>query len=164
MRSRIHAQRARSEFAVLGEAVTPHEGFSLSEPDWDRYLAMAEELDIPMGIQMGLQPPGAASFLATSKYADQYGDPLVLADALARHPRLRAYVLHAGWPHVEGMIAPMSANPQPYANISVIDCYLPREGFYKYLLRLVEAGFEKSNYVRIRRDDLAQQRREIPAL
>jgi predicted TIM-barrel fold metal-dependent hydrolase len=125
-----------------GEAVTPHEEFFLSEPDCDRHLAMAKELDIPMGIQMGLEPPGAASFLATSKYADQNGDPLVLADELARHPRWRAYVPHSGWPHVEGMIALMSANPQLYADISVIDWYLPREGFYKYLRRSVEAGFE----------------------
>jgi predicted TIM-barrel fold metal-dependent hydrolase len=66
----------------------------------------------------------------------------VLADELARHPRWRAYVPHSGWPHVEGMIALMSANPQLYADISVIDWYLPGEGFYKYLRRSVEAGFE----------------------
>jgi uncharacterized protein len=142
-RGRIDAQRARGDFAVLGEAVTSHEGFSPGDPDWDRYLAMAEELDIPLGIQIGLEPPGAANFFATSKYADQYGDPLVLAEALARHPRLRAYVLHAGWPHVEGIIALMAANPQLYADVSVIDWYLPREEFHKYLRRLVEAGFAK---------------------
>lgn len=142
-RSRIDAQRARGAFAVLGEAVTPHEAFSPSEPEWDRYLAMAEELDIPLGIEMGPESLGASDFLATSKYADQYGDPLVLADALARHPKLRTYVLHAGWPHVEGMIALMSASPQLYVDISMIDWYLPREEFYKYLHRLVEAGFAK---------------------
>jgi len=142
-RRRIDAQRERGDFAVLGEAVTPHEAFSPSEPDWDRYLARAEELDIPLGIEVGPEPSGAANFLGTAKYAEQYGDPLVLADALACHPRLRAYVLHAGWPHVEGMIALMSANPKLYVDISVIDWYLPREEFYKYLQRLVEAGFAK---------------------
>lgn len=142
-RTRIDAQRARGEFAVLGEAVTTHEGFSPSDPDWDRYLAMAEELDIPLGIQIGVESSATASFFATAKYADQYGDPLVLADAFARHPRLRAYVLHGGWPHVEGMIALMGAHPQLYADISMIDWYLPREEFHKYLRRLVEAGFAK---------------------
>ncbi len=142
-RSRIDAQRARGDFAVLGEAVTPHEAFSPSEPDWDRYLAMAEELDIPLGIEMGPESLGAADFFATSKYAEQYGDPLVLADALARHAKLRAYVLHAGWPHVEGMIALMAANPELYVDISMIDWYLPREEFHKYLHQLVEAGFAK---------------------
>jgi hypothetical protein len=142
-RSRLDIQRARGDFAVLGEAVTPHEGFSPSEPDWDRYLAMAEELDIPLGIEMGPESQGAANFVGTAKYSEQYGDPLVLADALARHPKLRAYVLHAGWPHVEGMIALMAASPRLYVDISMIDWYLPREEFYRYLLRLVEAGFAK---------------------
>jgi hypothetical protein len=142
-RACINAQWARGEFAVLGEAVTSHEGFSPSDPDWDRYLAMAEELEIPLGIQIGTEAPRAATFFATAKYADQYGDPLVLADALARHPRLRVYVLHAGWPHVAGMIALMAAHPQLYADISMIDWYLPRDEFHEYLRRLVEAGFAK---------------------
>jgi uncharacterized protein len=142
-RKRIDAQPASGEFAVLGEAVTPHEEFSPSDPDWDRYLAMAEELDIPLGIQIGAESPGTANFFATAKYTDQYGDPLVPAEALAYHPRLRAYVLHGGWPHVKGMIALMSAHPQLYVDISMIDWYLPREEFQKYLRRLVEAGFAK---------------------
>jgi predicted TIM-barrel fold metal-dependent hydrolase len=66
---------------------------------------------------------------------------LVLAEALARHPKLRAYVLHG--PHVKGVIALMSAHPQLYVDISVIDWYLGREEFHKYLRRLVEAGFAK---------------------
>jgi predicted TIM-barrel fold metal-dependent hydrolase len=104
---------------------------------------MAEELDIPLGVEIGPAPPSTPSFFATAKYADQYGDPLVLAEALARHPKLRAYVLHGGWPHVKGMIALMSAHPQLYVGISAIEWYLPRVEFHKYLRRLVEAGFAK---------------------
>ena len=104
---------------------------------------MAEELDIPPGIQIGSAPPGTPSFFATTKYADQYGDPLVLAEALARHSKLRAYVLHRGWPHVKGVIALMLAHPQRYVDISMIDWYLPREEFHRYLRPVVEAGFAK---------------------
>jgi hypothetical protein len=43
---------------------------------------MAEALDIPLGIQIGPASPGTPSFFATAKYADQYGDPLALAEAL----------------------------------------------------------------------------------
>ncbi len=118
---------------------------------------MAEELDIPLGVEIGSAPPGTPSFFATAKYADQYGDPLVLAEALARHPKLRAYVLHGGWPHVKGMIALMSAHPQFYVDISVIDWCLPREEFHKYLRRLVEARLRKTNHVRLRRDDRARR-------
>jgi hypothetical protein len=44
-------RHARGAFAVLGEAITPHWGFSPSDPDWARYLAMAEALDIPLGFK-----------------------------------------------------------------------------------------------------------------
>jgi len=37
----------------------------------------------------------------------------------------------------------MSAHPQLYVDISVIDWNLPREEFHKYLRRLVEAGCAK---------------------
>ena len=37
----------------------------------------------------------------------------------------------------------MSAHPQLYVDISMIDWYPPREEFHKYLRRLVEAGFAK---------------------
>jgi uncharacterized protein len=42
------------------------------------------------------------------------------------------------------MIALMSTHPQLYVDISVIDWYLSREEFHKYLRRLVEAGCAKS--------------------
>jgi len=142
-RSRLQEERARGGFAVLGEAVTPQEGFSPGDPDWDRYLALAEEQDIPLGIQMGAEPPGATYAFGTARYPNEYADPLVLKEALARHPRLRLYVMHAGWPYCEGMIALMSAHPQVYLDVSLIDWYLPRQQFHNYLRRLVRAGFAK---------------------
>jgi uncharacterized protein len=142
-RNKMDDERAQGKFAVLGEEVTGHEGFSPSDPDWDRYLAMAEEQDIPLGIQMGPEPPGAKFSFGEANYREEFGDPLVLKEALARHPRLRMYVMHAGWPHCEGMIALMAAHPQVYVDVSLIDWYLPRQEFHKYLRRLVEAGFGK---------------------
>jgi uncharacterized protein len=142
---------------VLGEAITPHEGFSPSDPDWARYLAMAEELDIPLGVEIGPAPPGTPSFFATAKYADQYGDPLVLAEALARHPKLRAYVLHGGWPHVKGMIALMSAHPQLYVDISVIDLVSAARGISQVFAAIGRSRLRKTNHVRLRRDDLARR-------
>jgi predicted TIM-barrel fold metal-dependent hydrolase len=142
-RNLLQEARANGDLAVLGLAVTPNEGYSPADPEWERYLAMAEELDIPVGIQMGPEPPGATQFFATPKYREQYGNALVLGNALARHPRLRVYVMHAGWPYSEGMIALLHAYPQVYVDVSQIDWYLPREEFHKYLWRLVQAGFGK---------------------
>jgi predicted TIM-barrel fold metal-dependent hydrolase len=117
---------------------------------------MAEELDIPPGIQIGSAPPGTPSFFATTKYADQYGDPLVLAEALARHSKLRAYVLHRGWPHVKGVVVLMLAHPQLYVDISMINWYLPREEFHRYAAS-GRSRLRKTNHVRLRRDNLARR-------
>jgi predicted TIM-barrel fold metal-dependent hydrolase len=62
--------------------------------------------------------------------------------ALTRHPKLRLCAAR-GWPHLKGVLALMSTHSQLCVDISVIDWYLPREEFDKYLRPLVEAGFAK---------------------
>lgn len=130
----------KREFSVLGEVVTQYDGVSPSDPALEPYLALAEELDIPVGIHMGLGPPGAA-YAGYPGYRARLSNPLLLEEALIRHPKLRVYVMHAGWPMLDEMIALLFANPQVYADVSVIDWGLPRKEFHRYLRRLVEAGF-----------------------
>jgi predicted TIM-barrel fold metal-dependent hydrolase len=69
------------------------------------------------------------------------GDPLLLEEVLIRHPNLRLYVMHAGWPLLNEMIALMHGLPQVYADVSFIDWHLPQKEFHYHLRRLVEAGF-----------------------
>jgi len=56
---------------------------------------------------------------------------------------MRIYVMHAGWPLADEMIALMYAHPQVYVDIAVIDWTRPTENFHDYLRRLIEAGFGK---------------------
>ena len=67
--------------------------------------------------------------------------PLALEDVLVRHPRLRVYVMHAGYPMLDEMQALLYAHPQVYVDVAAIVWYMPREGFYRYLEALVDAGF-----------------------
>lgn len=60
-----------------------------------------------------------------------------------RHPKLRLYVMHAGWPMSDQMVALLYAHPQAYVDVAVIDWAIPRKEFHQYLRRLVEAGFDK---------------------
>src|SRR5690242_425615 len=46
------------EFSVFGEALTQDEGISPDDPAWEPYFALCEELDIPVGIHVGLGAPG----------------------------------------------------------------------------------------------------------
>lgn len=130
------------KFAVLGEALTQYEGISPDDPAWEPYFALCEELDIPVGIHMGLGPPGA-SYFSSPKYRARISNPLLLEDVLVRHPKLRLYVMHAGWPMSDQMVALLYAHPQVYVDVAVIDWAIPRKEFHRYLRRLVEAGFGK---------------------
>jgi predicted TIM-barrel fold metal-dependent hydrolase len=103
---------------------------------------MVEELDIPLGIHIGPGPPGAP-FLGTPDYRARMHSPFVLEEALIKHPKLRLYAMHAGWPMLDDMISMLYTYPQLYVDLGVIDYILPQKEFYRYLRRLVEAGFGK---------------------
>ena len=128
--------------SVIGEIGVQYSGVSPADPRMEPYWALAEELDVPVAIHIGPGPPGAA-YLGLPKYRMALSDPLLLEDVLIRHPKMRLYVMHAGWPNVDHMIALMYAHPQVYVDTAVIDFTQPRPEFYRYLRRLVEAGYGK---------------------
>lgn len=134
---RMHEQGA---LAVLGEVTNQYAGIEPSDPRFEPYLAVAEELDIPVGVHIGTGPPGAP-YLGFSEYRARLHSALTLEDALIRHPNLRVYVMHAGWPMLDDMLAVMWAHPQVYVDVGIIVYGLPRAEFYRYLRTLVEAGF-----------------------
>jgi len=73
------------------------------------------------------------------------GDPLLLEDVLLKHQKLRLYVMHAGWPRFESMIALLYMHPGVYLDIAALQApfVIPRSEYYRYLRGLVDAGFAK---------------------
>ncbi len=136
---RLHAA---GRLAALSEITAQYGGLAPDDPRLEPYFALAEELDIPVGIHLGPGPPGTAYF-ATPKYSAAAGDPFRLEPVLRRHPRLRVYAMHAGWPLGEAMIAMLYAHPQLYVDVGILDYAYPETDFYAYLKRLVDAGFEQ---------------------
>ena len=130
------------ELDGLGELVAQLAGLTPSDPFFEPYLALAEELDIPVGFHTGFPPPGHA-YNGFPKNRARLGSPFGVEDALIRHPRLRPYIMHAGYPFLEETIAVLHAHPQLYLDISEINWLIPRAEFHEYLRRLVESGFEK---------------------
>jgi uncharacterized protein len=130
------------EFKVFGEVSIQYEGYSASDSAFEPYLAMAERLDIPVGIHVGPGPPGAPYIFARN-YRARLHSPLLLEEALLRHPKLRVYAMHAGWPMLDDMLATLYTHPQLYVDVGVICYMIPRNEFYFYLERLVNAGFGK---------------------
>jgi hypothetical protein len=132
-------QRIKSgEVKVLAEIVTQYTGVSPSDSAMEILYKLAEEYDIPIGIHMGPGPPGIAH---STDYRSRLSNPILLEEALIRHPKLRLYVMHAGWPMLDDMVAMLYAFPNLYVDIAVINWYIPKAEFYNYLKRLVDAGF-----------------------
>jgi hypothetical protein len=125
---------------VFSEVTTQYRGIEPSDPVLEPYWALAEELDVPVGLHMGPGPPGAP-YLGFPAYRARLHSPLLLEDVLIRHPNLRLYVMHAGWPMIDDLLALLWAHPQVYVGVGVISFALPRAEFHGYLQRIVEAGF-----------------------
>lgn len=127
-------------FKVMGEIGLQYEGLSPSDPSVDRYFALAESLDVPVAIHMGTGGSGRAN-VAMPKFRGSMGDPLLLEELLARHPRLRVQVMHAGYPMIDNMLTLLQANSHVYVDVAGLIWSYPLVEVNRYIRRLVEAGF-----------------------
>jgi uncharacterized protein len=136
---------AEGRFAVFAEIAAQYRGRKLSDPVYDPYFALAEELDIPVGVHLGEGPPGGPHLGSppVGAYRAALTSPLQLEEVIVRHPRLRIYVMHYGSPLVDEMIALLYSHPQVYVDIAQNDWGFPRAHFYSQLRRLVDAGFSR---------------------
>lgn len=134
---RLHAN---GHLAVLAEVTNQYAGIAPDDERMEPYWALAEELDIPVGIHVGPGPPGVI-YLGAQHYRASLHSALTLEEVLVRHPRLRVYLMHAGFPMLEDLLSVLYAHPQVYVDVGVIVYTQSRETFYRYLQAIVEAGF-----------------------
>ena len=128
-------------FKVMGEIGLQYQGISPSDPSVDPYFALAEELDVPVAIHMGTGGSGRAN-IASPKFRGSMGNPLLLEDLLARHPKLRVQVMHAGYPMIDNMLTLLQANSHVYVDVAGLIWSYPLKEVNRYIERLVDAGFE----------------------
>jgi predicted TIM-barrel fold metal-dependent hydrolase len=136
----LRAMHTRGELQVLGEITNQYVGILPDDPRMEPYWALAEELDIPVGIHIGPGPPGAI-YLGATGYRARMQSALTIEEVVVKHPKLRVYVMHAGYPMLEDMLAVLHAHPQVYVDVGIIVYNQPRAAFYRYLQALVDAGF-----------------------
>ncbi len=130
---------------MFGEVVTELYGVYPSDDKLEPFFALAEEFDIPFGLHMG---PGPAWGAKTDSIYKQFpdfqisaGNPLELEPVLRRHPNLRLFVMHAGWPMVDEMLTILWHNPNVYLDLGHLQIAISRAEYYHYLKRLVDAGY-----------------------
>lgn len=133
---------ASGKLDVLAEITTQYQGVHPADERLEPYWAMLEENDIPAGIHVGTGPPGVI-YLGAERYRGHLHSALTMEDVLAKHPKLRVFLGHAGYPMIDDTLALLYAHPQVYVGVGVIVYTQPREAFYAFLQKLVAAGFGK---------------------
>lgn len=132
--------KASGELIVLGELGTQYEGIAPADPRLEPLWKAAEDLDLPVGLHLGPGPPGVA-YLGAEGYRAHLHSALTIEEVLVKHPRLRIYLMHAGYPMIDDLLAVMYAHPQVYVDVGVIVYSQPRAAFYRYLQSIFDAGF-----------------------
>jgi predicted TIM-barrel fold metal-dependent hydrolase len=136
----LRASFTKDGFKVMGEIGLQYQGISPSDMSVDQYFALAEELDVPVAIHMGTGGSGRAN-IATPTFRGSKGDPLLLEELLARHPKLRVQVMHAGYPMIDNMLTLLQANSHVYVDVAGLIWSYPLKEVNRYIERLVGAGF-----------------------
>ena len=141
---RVRKLKEAGDLAVLGEIGTQYIGVTPDDPRMEPFWQMAEDLDLPVGIHVGTGPSGAPHLMPAIKdYRARLHSALVIEEVLAKHPKLRVYLMHAGYPMIDDLLAVLYAHPQVYVDVGVIVYTQPRPAFYRYLQAIVDAGFGK---------------------
>jgi uncharacterized protein len=143
---RVPLDELRKDFTtggmkVMGEIGLQYGGISPSDPSVDKYFALAEELDIPVAIHMGTGGSGRANLLMP-RFRGSAGNPLLLEELLARHPKIRVQIMHAGYPMIDNLLTLLQANSHVYVDVAGLIWSYPIKEVNRYLERIVDAGFE----------------------
>ena len=136
----VRALYKSGAFEILGEVMAQYEGVAPDDPRLDPYWALAEKLDIPVAIHLG-PGGGGDAYSGDPLYLAANSNPLHLEPVLIRHPRLRLYIMHAGYPFIDSLLALLEAHPQVYVDVAAIDGTEPRAAFYRYLRQMIDGGF-----------------------
>lgn len=137
----LRSEFTKGGFQIMGEIGLQYQGMSPSDPSVDKYFALAEELDIPVGIHMGTGGSGRAN-VTMPKFRGSMGNPLLLEELLARHPKLRVWIMHAGYPMIDNLLTLLQANSHVYVDVAGLIWSYPIKEIHTYIQRIVEAGFE----------------------
>jgi predicted TIM-barrel fold metal-dependent hydrolase len=134
--------RRSGNLDALAEVTNEYEGVSPNDPQLEPFFAFAEKEDIPVGIHIGPGPYGDV-YLSSPNMRVRLNSALTLEDVLVKHPKMRIWIAHAGYPMIDDLLAVLYMYPQVYVDTGAIIFTAPREEFWRYLQRISQAGFGK---------------------
>ncbi|MEO1254778.1 MAG: amidohydrolase family protein [Bacteroidota bacterium] len=107
------------EMQIFGEIGAIYGGYTLSDPEFDPYLAICERYNIPVAVHTGGGPPQTA-YRCCPNFRLKLGDPFEIEDVLVKYPKLRVYMMHAGEVYYEHALRLMKMYPHLYADLGVL--------------------------------------------
>ncbi|MDG1572021.1 amidohydrolase family protein [Robiginitalea sp. M366] len=131
------------ELQIMAEMAPYYNGVQADDAAMDPYFELAESLEVPVGYHIYPGGPPGAMYAGYPGVRAENAHPMQIERVLVAHPKLKIYIMHAGWPYLEDMKALMYAHPQLYVDLGVISWALPRAEFHHFLKGLVDAGFGK---------------------
>lgn len=137
---RIRTLHKAGAFRVLAEVTNQYAGIAPDDKRLAPLWSLAEELDVPVGIHIGGGEP-ATPYTASPAFRARLQSALTLEEVLVRHPKLRVYIMHAGYPLVDDLLALMFTHPQVYIEPSMAINVETRAAFYRFLRPIIEAGY-----------------------
>lgn len=136
----VKKQIEEKRIDFLGELLNQYYGISPSDSSLDPYYRLAERYNLPVGVHLGLADPGSV-FKWAPNFKASLGNPLLLEDVLKKYPKLRVWIMHAGHPYSQEILALMWIYPQVYVDLAAIA--IPDfKNFYSYMKTLIDAGLE----------------------
>ncbi|HET8819730.1 MAG TPA: amidohydrolase family protein [Xanthomonadaceae bacterium] len=149
----LRDQAGRGNVGVIHEVTISYAGLSPANPRLAPYWALAEELDLPVGIHTQRGPgPGAKHSPrqhpgCCPDYDPAMGNPELLRPVLERHPGLRVWLQHVGAgggdhpPFPEETLALLRDFPNVYVDLAITNGAMPFEQYEATLRQLFDAGF-----------------------
>lgn len=113
----LRNQLREGRFKLLGELTNQYAGIRFDDPRMEPYYALAEEYDVPIAVHIGAGPPLTAQGCCPG-FRVALGDPLMLENALVKHPRLRVHLMHGSIERVPQLLNLLLQYPQLYVDLS----------------------------------------------
>lgn len=104
---------------IFGELGPIYSGGTLSDSEWQPYLKICEQYDIPVAVHTGSGVPAVKNTF-TERARQRLGDPYLIEDVIVEYPKLRIYLCHSGQEFHEHALMLMDFYPQVYSDLAAL--------------------------------------------
>ncbi len=149
----LRAQYESGAMSVMGELTYIYAGVSPTDPRMAPYWALAYELDIPVGVHINRGPPKDSPSRPAGccpNFDPDLGDPSLLRPVLEKHPTMKIWLQHAGFPampmldnidYLEETFALLADYPNIYVDMTALHSVAPPPVHEAAVRAFLERGF-----------------------